>query len=202
MLRATLPCQRETLSPEAFARNHMRMNTATMINSVPRSDVCPYCGQPVTRAQLNEIRARVRAEEQARLKVLERQLREQAAAAAKAETAKLNRQAAELAAREKALASRQKQVEAVAKVRYDEGYRKARGEAVRVQQQLQKQVDDFPRWHGQSGGSSGASRVRTRLGVSQVVSPSSALSSPLRRLRSWPASWRATRKLMNIRTAG
>jgi hypothetical protein len=145
MLRATLPCQREILSLTAWARIDTHMNTAVMIESVPRSDVCPYCGQPVTRQQLNDIRARVRAEEQARLKVLERQLREQAAAAAKAEAAKLTKQAAELAAREKALAIKQKQVEATAKARYDDGYRKARGEAARIQLQLQKQVDDLKR---------------------------------------------------------
>lgn len=146
MLAATLPCRERSLAARSFALIGNGMNnTATMMASVPLGDVCPYCGQPITPGKLTEIRERVRREEQARLKALEQQLRAQTAAALKAETAKLAKQAAALSAREQALAQRAKAVEAAAKVKYDEGYRKARAEATRVQLQLQKQVEDLKR---------------------------------------------------------
>jgi hypothetical protein len=119
------------------------MNTAPMIAS--RTDVCPYCEQPITRAKLEDIRARLRAEEQARLKAAEQRLRAESAAALRKQTDALAQRATQLAAQERQLVARAKAVEAAAKVRYDEGYRKARTEAVRVQQQLQKQVEDLKR---------------------------------------------------------
>ncbi len=137
-------------SPRLSTRQHCgitraRMNTQAMIHSLPQRDVCPYCGQPVTRRQLEAIRARVRAEEQARLKVLEKQLQEQAAAQVRAELAKLSKRESAVAAREQALAQRAKALEAAAKLKFDEGYRKACVEAARVQQSLQKQVDGLKR---------------------------------------------------------
>jgi hypothetical protein len=132
----TLPCSR-SLSTACDARIRQSRMQASAI-AVAAATTCPYCGQPVTKQQLEEIRSRVRAEEQARLQALERQLREQAAAQMRAERAKL-------AKREQALAERAKALEAGAKARFDDGYRKAQGEAVRMQRQLQKQVDELKR---------------------------------------------------------
>jgi len=80
-----LPSKRNVLCTLPGAVNYACMNTQAMVQSLPQRDTCPYCGQPVTRRQLDEIRERVRKEEQARLKVLEQQLRSQTAAAFKAE---------------------------------------------------------------------------------------------------------------------
>jgi hypothetical protein len=121
------------------------MHNAAVTRRVPATDTCPYCGQPITREQLDEIRKRVREEEQVRLKALAKQLREQAAAQVRADTAKLAKRATEVAAREQELVKKAKQVEAAAKDRYDEGYRKARLEAARTQAQMQKQVEDLKR---------------------------------------------------------
>jgi hypothetical protein len=119
--------------------------TANVARAITRTDVCPYCGQPVTRTQLEEIRGRVRREEQARLKAQEEKLRAEAVKRVERERAENAKRAQELSRREAALAKRAKDVEASAKAKFDDGYRKARAEAGRVQQQLQKQVEDLKR---------------------------------------------------------
>lgn len=116
-----------------------------VVRALPQTDVCPYCGQPVTRHQLDEIRQRVREEEKRRLDALEKELRRKVAAEQQANTAVFSRRATELARRERELSQKAKLLETAAKARYEEGYRKARSEAVRVQEQLQKQLDDLKR---------------------------------------------------------
>ncbi len=119
--------------------------TSVTARALPQSAACPYCGQPITARKLDEIRDRIRAKEAAQLKALEQRLRAELATANRAEAARLATRASELAAREQALAERAKALEVAARARYDEGYRKARVEAARIQQQLQKQVDDLKR---------------------------------------------------------
>lgn len=108
-------------------------------------ETCPYCGQAISRAQLEAIRGRVRREEQVRLKALEKRVKDEAVTSVRRQTEQLAHRSRDLLKREQALTRRAKSLEAAVKARYDEGYRKAQGEAVRVRQQLQKQVDDLKR---------------------------------------------------------
>jgi hypothetical protein len=108
-------------------------------------EACPYCGQPITRAQLEAIRERIRREEQVRLKTVEKQVKEDAIKSVRRQAEQLTKRSAELAKRERVLEQRAKALETAAKARYDDGYRKAQSEAARTRLQLQKQVDDLKR---------------------------------------------------------
>ena len=140
----TLPSAVRELFPDPAIPMKGGMKT-TALQIVPQAETCPYCGQPVTHRQLEEIRERVRREEQERLKALEKQLRAQSAADMKAQAQQLAKRRAELARQEQMLRQKMKSIEAAAKARFDEGYRKAKGEAQRAQLQLQKQIEDLKR---------------------------------------------------------
>jgi hypothetical protein len=121
------------------------MNAHAIAKLTPQRDVCPYCGQPISHQKLDEIRQRVRREEQVRLRALEKQLREQALAQIRKQTQDLARRSTELAKQERTLRQRAKLLEAQVKAQYEAGYRKAQTEAQRIHMQLQKQIEDLRR---------------------------------------------------------
>jgi hypothetical protein len=73
----------ETVNGRATKRRHNDNGSAG-----PASATCPFCGAPVTTAEFREIRARIEAEEKARVAKLETALKAQLAAAQQQATAK------------------------------------------------------------------------------------------------------------------
>src|SRR5204862_7900449 len=91
------------MNPDAVNNPLARRHTHKPNGSADEA-MCPYCGQPISRKEFKEIRARIEAEERARIAKVEQSLKERfarekalAEAGAKAAIGKAKRDAAKAA---------------------------------------------------------------------------------------------------------